>query len=496
MARSIALLIHAAGAALLAAVASAAQEKPNIIFIMADDLGWRELGCYGQERIRTPNIDRMAAEGMRFKTHYSGAPVCAPARCTLMTGKHLGHAYVRDNVSVKPEGQLPIPDQEVTIAEVLKGAGYATGAMGKWGLGPVGSTGDPNKQGFDLFFGYNCQAHAHSYYPDYLWRNGERVTLDNVPPVPGRAKLPAGADPNDPSSYRAFVGKVWSAERIAQEALAFVRSNKDRPFFLYFCPTLTHVAIQIPDEKVAEYRGKLGDDPPYLGDQGYTPHPTPHAGYAAMVTALDSQVGRLLDLVRELGLDEKTIIFFTSDNGPVYGRVGGADSAFFRSAGDLRGFKGSVYEGGIREPLVVRWPGHVAAGAVSDHIGYFPDFLPTLAQIGGAQPPPGIDGLSMVPTLLGTGEQKKHPPFVWEFYGYGGQQAVRDGDWKAVRQECHKNVRGPLELYDLAKDPNEQNDVAAANPEVVRKMEGILAAEHGPSEVFQFGRRKAQIPER
>ncbi len=481
-------------AAMLASIAPAAPDKPNVIFILADDLGWRELGCYGQEKIRTPNIDRMAAEGMRFKTHYSGAPVCAPARCVLMTGKHLGHAYVRNNVSVKPEGQLPIPDAEVTMAEMLKPAGYATGAVGKWGLGPVGSSGDPNRQGFDLFYGYNCQAHAHSHYPDYLWRNDQRVPLDNSPPVPGHAKLPGGADPNDPASYRAFVGKDWAPERMIGAALEFVRENKSRPFFLYFAPTLTHVAIQVPDNLVEEYRGKLGDDPPSTTGGGYTPHFTPRAGYAAMVTALDSQVGRLLDLVRELGLDERTIVFFSSDNGPVYPPVGGSDSVFFRSAGDLRGYKGSVYEGGIREPLIVRWPGRIAAGKVSDHVGYFPDIMPTVAEVAGVRPPPGIDGVSMAPTLLGAGEQRGHPPLVWEFYGYGGQQAVRDGNWKAVRQNCHKNPAAPLELYDLSKDPNEQHDVAAANPDVVKRLDAILAAEHSPSEVFQFGKPKAMIP--
>lgn len=493
MARTI-LIIHAACAALTAAVAPAAQEKPNIIFILADDLGWRELGCYGQEKIRTPNLDRMAAEGMRFKTHYSGAPVCAPARCTLMTGKHLGHAYVRNNVSVEPEGQLPIPKDEVTIAEMLRPAGYATGAVGKWGLGPVGSTGDPNRQGFDVFFGYNCQAHAHSHYPDYLWRNDRRVPLKNDPPVPGHASLPDGADANDPASYRAFVGNDWAPERMIEAALDFVRENRDRPFFLYFAPTLVHLAIQVPDELVAEYRGTLGDDPPYVTGGRYTPHFTPRAAYAAMVTALDAQVGRILGLLRELALDEKTVVFFTSDNGPVNPPVGGADPVFFRSAGDLRGFKGSVYEGGIREPLIVRWPGRIAAGKVSDHLGYFPDFMPTLAEIADVKPPPGIDGISMAPTLLGDGEQQRHPPLVWEFYGSGGQQAVRDGNWKAVRQNCHKRPDGPLELYDLAKDPNEENDVAAANPEVVKRLDAILAAEHSPSDVFQFGKPKATVP--
>ena len=352
--------------------------KPNIVFLLADDLGYGELGCYGQQKIRTPHLDQMAAEGMRFTQFYSGAPVCAPSRCVLMTGKHLGHAYIRDNRQAKPgaEGQEPIPDETVTLAETLKAAGYATGAMGKWGLGPPGSSGDPNKQGFDLFFGYNCQAHAHNFYPTYLWRNDQHVTLNN-PAFSAHQKLPPDADPNNPASYKQYIGSDYAPDRMIDEALGFIRRNKDRPFFLYYPTTVPHLAIQVPEDSLAEYRGKW-PDPPYAGGKGYLPHPSPRAGYAAMVTRLDRDIGRMLALLKELGLDDNTLVMFSSDNGPTYDRLGGTDSEFFESNGPLSGLKGSVYEGGMRVPLIARWPGKIPGGRVCDHPAAFYDVLPTL----------------------------------------------------------------------------------------------------------------------
>jgi len=473
------------------APAAPASNRPNIIYILADDLGYAELGCYGQEKIRTPNIDRMAAEGIRFTQHYSGSPVCAPSRCVLMTGFHGGHAYIRDNKATPPEGQEPISADSLTIAKILKAQGYATGAMGKWGLGMVGTTGDPNRQGFDLFFGYNCQSHAHNYYPTYLWRNQEHVALDN-PDFSPRQKLPDGADPNNPASYAQYVGKQYAPDLCMDEALRFIRANRQRPFFLYVPTTIPHLALQVPEDSLAEYRG-LWDDPPYTGNKGYLPQRTPRAAYAAMVTRLDRYVGQILALVKELGLDDNTLVMFTSDNGPTYDRLGGSDSEFFKSAGPFSGLKGSVHEGGIRAPLVARWPGKIAPGRVSDHISAFYDMLPTFCEVAGAKIPK-TDGISILPTLLGNGPQPKHEFLLWEFYGYGGQQAVRLGDWKGMRLDCNKDQNGPIKLYDLKADIGETRDVAAEHPDVVKKIAGLMVSEHTDSSLFQFRVAKKAKP--
>ncbi len=436
----------------------------NVILIIADDLGYADLGCYGQKKIRTPSLDRMAAEGMRFTQNYCGSPVCAPSRCCLMTGKHGGHAWIRTNQEVKPEGQAPIPATEITVADLFKQKGYTTGAMGKWGLGPPGSGGDPLRHGFDLFFGYNCQRHAHSHYPIYLWRNHERIELED---------------------NNLKTGKHFSHDLFEAEALQFLRDNKDRPFFLYLPFTIPHVAIQVPEDSLAEYRGKW-DDPPYTGGKGYQPHPTPRAGYAAMVTRMDRSVGRILDLLKELQLDESTLVLFTSDNGPAPQGTGGSDSAFFQSAGPLRGLKGTVYEGGIRVPLIARWPGKIQPASTSDLPCYFPDMMPTLMEVIGASDivPKGIDGVSIAPTLLGQPErQKEHEYLFWEFFGGGGQQAVRLGDWKGLRRDMHKGNTA-LELYNLKEDVGEKNNVAARHPEVVQRIEKILRTDRVPSKLF------------
>lgn len=476
------------------------QRPPNIVYLFADDLGYAELGCYGQKKIKTPNIDRLAAEGMRFTQHYAGNAVCAPSRCCLMTGKHPGHAYIRSNrrarlpqelrrrLGMRFLGQEPIPDAEVTIAEVLKQKGYATAAVGKWGLGHFGTTGDPNRQGFDLFFGYNCQAHAHSYYPAYLWRNSTKVPLDNHPPVPGHASLPAGADPNDPASYAPFKGTDYAPDRMIDEALGFIRQNKDRPFFLYFPSTIPHVALHIPDEELKPYLGKWDETPFTRADgYGYTPHRTPRAAYAAMISRLDRDCGRIVALLKKLGMDENTLVIFSSDNGTTHlGKE--VDYEFFESVGPLRGLKGSLYEGGIREPMIARWPGHIEPGTETDLISAFWDVLPTLAEVAGAKPPQGIDGISFLPTLLGKPEKQKHHEYLyWEFAGYGGQQAVRMGPWKAVRRDIlRKNNPDPLkiELYNLDADIGESKDVAADHPEIVSKMRQIMASARTVSRVF------------
>lgn len=458
--------------------------QPNVIFIMADDLGVGELGCYGQKIIRTPRLDRLAAEGMRFTQHYSGFPVCAPARCALMTGKHAGHSFIRNNGNPPGRkadesrnfwpGQNPIPDGAVTIAELFKTQGYATGAMGKWGLGFENSSGDPSKQGFDLFFGYLCQAHAHNHFPKFLWR---------ITPAEHEQILYPGND-------RTLQGATYSQDEFFREAEQFVRANKERPFFLYLPIIVTHLSIQVPEDEssLAQYRQEIQEAD--YKHTSYLRHPTPRAAYAAMVTRMDREIGELVDLVEELGLTNDTIIVFTSDNGPTYDRLGGSDSDFFDSAQGRRGYKGSVYEGGIREPLIVRWKEKVAAGTTSDLPTYFPDWMPTLLDLVGAtrDVPQDTDGISFAPTLLGHADQQsKHDFLYWEFPAYGSQQAVRVGDWKAVRQNMTKLKPGEspkTELYDLSNDPAEAHDIAAENPDVVARLENVMAGQHVPSEHF------------
>jgi arylsulfatase A-like enzyme len=464
--------------------------KPNVIFILADDLGYGELGCYGQKKIRTPSLDRLAAGGMRFTQHYSGNAVCAPSRCVLMTGKHPGHAYIRDNREVQPEGQTPIPANTITLAKLLKQQGFATAAMGKWGLGPVGSEGDPLKQGFDRFYGYNCQRHAHNYYPTYLYDNDKRVELKN-PRITIGQKLPPNADPNAPASYEAFKGKDYAPDLTAEQALRFIRENKDRPFFLYYATTVPHLALQVPDDALAEYAGQW-PDPPYVGGKGYLPNRTPRATYAAMITRMDSVVGRMAALVDELGLENDTIFIFTSDNGPVLDGPGGSDAKFFESAGPFRGMKGSLYEGGIREPCIVRWKGHVQAGGTSERVTGFEDWLPTILDLCGelpTRPPPDVDGISFAPALRGQAQAPR--PFLYrEFPAYGGQQAVRLGDWKGIRQKMLPAKGGQLhmqiELYNLKDDISEKKDVAAEYPDVASSIERLMREQHTPSPLFKF----------
>lgn len=439
--------------------------RPNVIFILADDLGYGEVGCYGQKKIRTPHLDRLAREGMRFTQHYAGAPVCAPSRCVLMTGRHLSRAWIRGNKPKRPEGQWPIPDGAVTVAEVMKKAGYVTGAIGKWGLGPVASSGDPNSQGFDLFYGYNCQREAHNYYPTHLWLNRERHILDN-PRFRAHQKF---AKP--PADYDRFHGNEYAPDLMLRVAKAFLRTHAEDPFFLYLPFVEPHVAMQPPQEWVDAYP-KEWDDRPYLGQKAYLPHPRPRAGYAAMISDLDEHVGTIMSLVDELGLAENTLVVFSSDNGPTHD-VGGVDTEFFDSAGPLRGRKGSVYEGGLRVPTIARWPGKIEAGSTTDHISGFQDLLPTMAELTGQPVPEGVDGVSYLPTLLGREGQRQHDHLVWEFFGYQGQQAVRAGKWKAVRRGLHQGNR-KVELYDLAQDVGETTDVAAAHPEVVRRLTEVM----------------------
>ena len=473
--------------AVLADAAASAGDTPppNVVLIVADDLGYRELGSFGQTKIRTPRLDELARQGVRLTQHYAGNAVCAPSRCVLMTGKHPGHAYVRDNRSTPPEGQWPIPEGEITIAERLREHGYVSGGFGKWGLGGPGSTGVPLRQGFDRFFGYNCQAHAHSYYPDYLWDDERRIPLDNRPPVPGHASLPEGADPDDPRSYDIFRGTDYAPDRINAAALEFVRANRYRPFFLYYPSILPHVALHVPEESLGPYLALGWHDPPFTraSGRGYTPHFTPRAAYAAMITRLDMYVGRVLDLLDELGLAENTLVIFTSDNGTTHlGEE--VDYEFFESVGELRGLKGSLYEGGVRVPTLVRWPGRVRPGSTSDAISGFEDWLPTILDAVGQRSsvPENVDGISLVPAL--RGERDAGREFLYrEFPGYGGQQSIRVGDWKAIRQGMN---RGNLEveLYNLAEDVGERRDVAAKYPQRVAEMAAMMGRNRAPSEIF------------
>lgn len=418
----------------------AAASRPNIVFLFADDLGHGALGCYGQKKIRTPNIDRLANEGMRFTQCYAGSNVCAPSRSTLMTGLHTGHTPVRNNGRNRY-----LYDSDVTVAELLKKAGYFTGGFGKWGLGDMGTPGVAIKQGFDEWFGCYHQVHAHFYYPYWLWKNDTKVLL-----------------PENEGGKR---GR-YSHDLIQQHTLDFIRRHHDKPFFCYVPYTIPHVELTVPEDSEKEYRGQFPQKTIKDPRPGYISSDDAYATYAGMVSRLDRSVGEVMALLKELKLDENTIVFFSSDNG-AQGNQWQPLSEFFDGTGGLRGSKGNWYEGGIRDPLIVRWPGKIKAGAVSDHICAFWDVLPTLAELAGAAAPNGIDGISFMPTLLGKGAQKKHDFLYWEIPAAQGlTQAVRMGDWKAVKPR----PAGAFELYNLKADPKETANVAAEHPEVIRRI--------------------------
>ena len=440
LALAVALLIS--GMACVADGQASKESRPNIIYILADDLGRGDLGCYGQPRLKTPHIDRLAAEGMRFLNAYSGSMVCAPSRCALLTGRHMGHATVRNNWEVFPEGQHPLRESDVTVAQALQEAGYATGICGKWGLGGPDSNSTPNRKGFDLFFGYNCQRHAHRFYTDYLWRNTERVEL---PQAPER--------------------RTYAQDLIARESLDFIRANKDRPFFLFCAWTLPHGPYRTDQVPSLE---------PYR-DTGWT---DTQKVYAAMVERLDGDVGRVLDLLGELRLEDRTLVIFASDNGAGGGQE---NNRHFGSTAGMRATKGTLYEGGIRVPMIARWPGKVPAGRLSEFPTAFWDFLPTAADLAAIAPAPATDGVSIVPALLGQ-EQSPREYLYWEQpAGKRLAQAVRTGDWKGYRADAGRHV----ELYDLKTDPAETNDVAAEHPDVVQRIETIMAAAHTDTEIPQ-----------
>jgi arylsulfatase A-like enzyme len=439
-----------AGSASCAVASPHGETRPNIVFILADDLGYGDLGCYGQKRIRTPNLDRMAAEGMRFTQAYAGSTVCAPSRSVLMTGQHTGHTRIRGNA------RHPLLPEDVTVAEVLQHRGYRTGLVGKWGLGEAGTTGIPNRQGFDYFFGYLNQRHAHNYYPTFLWRNEQKVRLLNE--VPKEDEQGGGV-----ASKRV----EYSSDLFAGEALAFLEGNWMHPFFLYLAFTAPHANNEA---------GPKGMEVPNHGTYAVTGWPEAQKGHAAMITRMDQDIGRLLAKLKELDIDGHTIVFFSSDNGPH--REGGHDPDYNDSNGSLRGIKRDLYEGGIRVPALVRWPGHVRAGAVSDQVWSFADFLPTAAELAGAKAPSSIDGVSVAPTLLGQPQkQKPHDALYWEFYERGSAQAVRLDDWKGIARP----FGGTIELYDLKADVGETQNIADQHPEIVKRIRKAMDKAHVPS---------------
>ena len=460
--------------------------QPNIIFILADDLGYGDVGVYGQQNFETPNLDRLAHGGMKFLQHYSGSTVCAPSRSALMTGQHTGHTFIRGNsergFTLDKEGQYPLAPEEITIAEVLKKGGYATGAFGKWGLGYPGSEGDPTKQGFDEFFGYNCQRVAHNYYPTHLWDNLTKTPLK-------------GNDGKTKTVYAPLI--------IHEKALSFIEKNKGRPFFMYYPSVIPHAELAAPEKYMEKYRGKFMPEKEYIkkGNSspnskvnpesinnynvgGYNSQKESHAAFAAMVSLLDEQVGQIIDKVDDLGIAENTLIIFSSDNGPHL--EGGADPDYFGSNGPLRGYKRDLYEGGIRVPTLAYWPSQITPNSKSDHISAFWDFFPTAIEIAGLDYNSSkIDGISFLPELKGK-DQKKHPYLYWEFLEKGGRQAVRMNQWKAVRMNMSKNPDSPIELYNVHQDIGEQENLAVQYPEVLKEVSRIMNKEHISSRIFQF----------
>ena len=478
-----------------------AESKPNIVFIIGDDLGYNDPGCYGQKIIETPNIDALANNGIRFTQYYSGSPVSAPSRCVLLTGKHSGHSFIRGNhewsergdvwnyvkMEEDPslEGQYPIPGETVTFSKLLQQSGYRTACIGKWGLGAPFTDGVPNKQGFDFFFGYNCQRQAHTYYPAHLWRNEEKVKLDNEFVVPRTTEL--DGDPNKIESYARYNLKEYAPALMLDEAISFIRSAKEKPFFLHFTTIIPHVPLQAPKEWVDKYREKIGDEKPYLGDRGYFPCQYPMATYAAMVGYLDHQVGLLVEELKKQGIYENTIVFFTSDNGPV--TTGGADSRFFENAKPFNQasnkLKGSVYEGGIRVPMIISWPERIKKASVNDLICASWDIFPTMCDISGSEHPEGLDGISLMPAITGKGKQKQHDYLYWEYPERRGQQAVRIGEWKGIRDST-RDGNMKIRLFNLSSDVTETIDLASEHPEIVKKMEEIMTREHIKPEIERF----------
>ncbi|WP_017446526.1 arylsulfatase [Gayadomonas joobiniege] len=460
-------------------------ESPNVIYIIVDDMGIGDISPYGQEKIRTPNLQKMADEGLTFTQHYAGSTVCAPSRASVITGLHSGHSQIRGNFELggftddKEYGQMPLDPGTPTIATVMKEAGYKTALIGKWGLGGPGSHGEPTKHGFDYFFGYLDQKQAHNHFPTHLWRNTNQFPLGNAWLDPHQT-LPGHVDKNDPASYRVYQRDDFAQERLTQDALNYIKTHKDGRFFMYLAYAGPHAALQAPQDLINEYNF---DETPYTGEThgNYVPQLKPRAARAAMITHIDQGVGRLLDLLKDLNIDKDTLIIFTSDNGPSF--EGGADLDFFNSNAKYRGYKRDLYEGGIRMPTIARWPGKVAAGVKTDHLSAFWDLMPTLAELTGVSAPKNTDGISFLPTLLGSKKmQAQHTSLYWEFHQGKRRhiQAVRINDdrkaaWKALRTfDKNHRLDPPVELYDLKTDPGEQNNLASEYPEVVAQAKQLM----------------------
>lgn len=459
-----------------------AESRPNFVFILADDLGYCEVGYNGQKLIRTPNVDRLAREGMALTRHYSGNAVCSPSRTVLMTGLNPGHAPNRDNRDVGNKEQYPLPEGIATLPATLKRAGYATAAFGKWGMGGFDSTGSPLKQGFERFLGVTSQWVAHSHYPAFIQDDGRQVPLDNGPNgVPGHANFPADADPADPKAFAPFIGRDFSSDHTIAGAEEFIAKNARKPFFLYYASPLPHVALQVPEEELKAYEGVIVESAPYTPKQGgYVPNRTPRATYAAMISRLDKEVGRILSALEKAGVADNTVIVFSGDNGATHD-AGGVDTKYFNSVGSLKGLKGSLHEGGVREPTVVRWPAGIKAGTRSHRISGFEDWYATFAELAGTKPDAPVDGESLVRALKGT-DTPRTQPLYREFPGYGAQQAIWDGKWKAIRTDMAKTFKASgkvvTQLYDLEADPDETTDLASKFPEVVGTLEAKMAAAH------------------
>ena len=436
----------------------ATARKPNFVYIMVDDAGYGDFSCFGQKHFKTPSVDRMATEGMKLTDFYAASTVCAPSRCSLMTGVHTGHALVRGNREVQPEGQAPLPASALTLPEVLGKAGYVSGMFGKWGLGSPGSEGDPMNQGFDRFYGYNCQRQAHTFYPDHLWSDRNKVTLD---------------------------GKTYSHDLIAKETMKFIRANKDKPFFCY-CPfTIPHAAMHAPEERVGPWRKKFPQFENVIGRYRGPQVKNPVAAFAAMMTLLDEDVGRILALLKELGIADDTLVIFTSDNGPH--KEGGHKPDFFDSNGPLRGYKRDLYEGGIRVATTAWWPGVIKPGSTSSHVGTGWDVLPTFCELAGISAPAGIDGFSFAPTLRGEkSKQTKREYVYWEFHEQGGKQAIRKGNWKAIRLNVRKKPDGPIELYDLSRDIGETKNLSDKHPDLIKEMARLMTNSRTVNPAFRL----------
>ena len=474
-------------------------QRPNIIYILADDLGYGEIGVFGQKLIETPNIDNLAKSGMIFTDHYSGAPVCAPARSVLLTGNHSGNTHIRANGewsergnvwSFKAmledpylEGQRPLLDSITTVAQVLHDNGYKTGMVGKWGLGAPLTNSIPNKKGFDFFYGYNCQRQAHTYYPTHLWKNETRDLLDNY--IVTKQEGLDGLDPNEPESYSKYNQNDYAPTLMHKEALNFISRNQSAPFFLYYASPIPHLPLQAPKKWVNYYQKKFGKEIPYTG-KSYYPNKTPRATYAAMISYLDEQVGELIEKLKEINQYENTLIIFTSDNGPSW--VDHVDYKFFNSTGKFvnsrRTMKGSVSEGGIRVPMIASWPNKIKAGSKSNHISAFYDFFETACDVAGIDNEIQTDGVSFYPEMIG-GVQAKHDYLYWEYPASGGLQAIRMGKWKGVKNNLFKNP-SKLKLFDLSYDEKELNDVSSKNPEIVKELEQKLKEAHSTPYLKEF----------